>query len=210
MPGSKVAHVRAGLQLKERHTNGTAPRDIHHLTLAFDLGSQIIAAPAPQRDPILGNRHDVLTTPALSSDDPPLDIGSDDTMDERGQPEVPVSSPIDWSFINGLNLGTPSAAEEMVSMQGSHSPEESAGTELRCYEHECNGRKFSTRSNLARHRVEKSSARPACKCPTCGAVLVAQRRGTSTASMGAATESGDTRMDGNGRTLESVIERTFN
>lgn len=42
-------------------------------------------------------------------------------------------------------------------------------TETRCWEHGCNGRRFSTRSNLLRHQIEKGKARPNFKCPTCGA-----------------------------------------
>ena len=49
--------------------------------------------------------------------------------------------------------------------------EDHGDPELRCWEHGCNGRKFSTRSNLIRHQIEKSKARPACKCPQCGAVF---------------------------------------
>jgi len=41
----------------------------------------------------------------------------------------------------------------------------------RCWEHGCNGRVFSTHSNLIRHQAEKSQARPTCKCPQCGAVF---------------------------------------
>ena len=44
-------------------------------------------------------------------------------------------------------------------------------SDLRCWEHGCNGRKFSTRSNLVRHRIENSKARPVCSCPQCGAVF---------------------------------------
>ncbi|KAH6649114.1 hypothetical protein BKA67DRAFT_576818 [Truncatella angustata] len=45
------------------------------------------------------------------------------------------------------------------------------GTSLCCWEHGCNGRKFTTRSNLRRHLREKSRARPICRCPRCGAVF---------------------------------------
>lgn len=41
--------------------------------------------------------------------------------------------------------------------------------ETRCWDHGCNGRSFSTRSNLLRHQIEKGKARPNFKCPTCGA-----------------------------------------
>ncbi|KAL4874711.1 hypothetical protein BJY04DRAFT_224762 [Aspergillus karnatakaensis] len=41
--------------------------------------------------------------------------------------------------------------------------------DLRCWDHGCNGKKFTTRSNLRRHIQEKARARPACQCPRCGA-----------------------------------------
>lgn len=38
----------------------------------------------------------------------------------------------------------------------------------RCWEHDCNGREFSTWSNLARHRREKSKDHVRSRCPLCG------------------------------------------
>jgi hypothetical protein len=42
---------------------------------------------------------------------------------------------------------------------------------LRCWDHGCNGHKFTNLSNLKRHIRENSSARPACRCDKCGAVF---------------------------------------
>jgi len=38
-----------------------------------------------------------------------------------------------------------------------------------CWEHGCNGRQFSTFSNLLRHQREKSGAAAKSTCPNCGA-----------------------------------------
>ena len=38
-----------------------------------------------------------------------------------------------------------------------------------CWEHGCNGRQFSTFSNLLRHQREKSGAAQKSSCPNCGA-----------------------------------------
>ena len=38
-----------------------------------------------------------------------------------------------------------------------------------CWEHGCNGRQFSTFSNLLRHQREKSGAAAKSSCPNCGA-----------------------------------------
>ncbi|KAF2463975.1 uncharacterized protein BDR25DRAFT_319573 [Lindgomyces ingoldianus] len=47
--------------------------------------------------------------------------------------------------------------------------DESLDTKTRCWKHGCNGKSFSTRSNLLRHHVEKGKARPKFTCPVCGA-----------------------------------------
>ncbi|OSS43303.1 hypothetical protein B5807_12056 [Epicoccum nigrum] len=39
----------------------------------------------------------------------------------------------------------------------------------RCWDHGCNGKKFSTRSNLLRHHIEMGNARPRFNCTICGA-----------------------------------------
>ncbi|KAI8954490.1 hypothetical protein F4801DRAFT_605417 [Xylaria longipes] len=41
----------------------------------------------------------------------------------------------------------------------------------RCWEHGCNGREFSSKSNLMRHMKEKSGASNKCTCPLCGAIF---------------------------------------
>lgn len=38
-----------------------------------------------------------------------------------------------------------------------------------CFEHGCNGRLFSSWSNLRRHQRERSRQTPQCYCPRCGA-----------------------------------------
>ena len=40
-----------------------------------------------------------------------------------------------------------------------------------CWEHGCNGRYFSTFSNLLRHQREKSGTAAKSSCPRCGAVF---------------------------------------
>ncbi|KAI1269014.1 hypothetical protein F5Y18DRAFT_174474 [Xylariaceae sp. FL1019] len=41
----------------------------------------------------------------------------------------------------------------------------------RCWDHGCNGREFSSKSNLMRHIKEKSGASNKCCCPLCGAIF---------------------------------------
>ncbi|KAL4895125.1 hypothetical protein BDV59DRAFT_174486 [Aspergillus ambiguus] len=40
-----------------------------------------------------------------------------------------------------------------------------------CWDHGCNGREFSTFSNLLRHQREKSGVVAKAECPSCGAVF---------------------------------------
>lgn len=40
-----------------------------------------------------------------------------------------------------------------------------------CWEHGCNGREFSTFSNLLRHQREKSDTNAKAECPRCGALF---------------------------------------
>jgi hypothetical protein len=41
----------------------------------------------------------------------------------------------------------------------------------RCWEHGCNGREFSSKSNLTRHQKEKSNAAAKSTCVLCGAIF---------------------------------------
>lgn len=41
----------------------------------------------------------------------------------------------------------------------------------RCWDHGCNGREFSSRSNLVRHKKEKEGEAAKVVCPLCGAVF---------------------------------------
>jgi hypothetical protein len=67
---------------------------------------------------------------------------------------------------------TPSAV-----MGGSNSQDAAAGQvrvvqsrpKPQCWEHGCNGRQFSTFSNLLRHQREKSGQAVKATCPQCGA-----------------------------------------
>ncbi|KAK8010252.1 hypothetical protein PG990_009217 [Apiospora arundinis] len=68
----------------------------------------------------------------------------------------------------------PSPAQALAPKQPAVEEEDGDGDgdgDLRCWKHGCNGRKFTTGSNLRRHLREKSHARPACRCPRCGAIF---------------------------------------
>ncbi|KAF4980820.1 hypothetical protein FZEAL_3258 [Fusarium zealandicum] len=62
-------------------------------------------------------------------------------------------------------MGTESAS----SHEGGHVRVVQSRPKPRCWEHGCNGRQFSTFSNLLRHQREKSGQAAKSTCPNCGA-----------------------------------------
>ena len=86
----------------------------------------------------------------------------DDLSYQRRQHILPPTHvPFPASAIEGTQAMGPDG--------GDHDDDDDAG--LRCWDHGCNGRKFTTLSNLKRHLRENSSERPTCRCPQCGAVF---------------------------------------
>ncbi|KAK6859109.1 hypothetical protein PG995_004962 [Apiospora arundinis] len=80
----------------------------------------------------------------------------------------------DWELLDEIVArpepfpGLPPEQTTRNNSSHSHTTDED-NTALCCWEHGCNGKQFSTRSNLQRHQMEKGKARPNFKCPTCGA-----------------------------------------
>ncbi|OTB05651.1 hypothetical protein M426DRAFT_127857 [Hypoxylon sp. CI-4A] len=58
-------------------------------------------------------------------------------------------------------LGNPSSEERAMDRNGKH----------RCWDHGCNGREFSSKSNFVRHVKERSGASTKGVCPLCGAIF---------------------------------------
>lgn len=54
-------------------------------------------------------------------------------------------------------------------LEGSHVRVVQSRPKPQCWEHGCNGRQFSTFSNLLRHQREKSGHASKASCPNCGA-----------------------------------------
>ncbi|KAI0837625.1 hypothetical protein F5Y06DRAFT_270927 [Hypoxylon sp. FL0890] len=57
--------------------------------------------------------------------------------------------------------GNPSSEARSMDRNGKH----------RCWEHGCNGREFSSKSNFVRHVKERSGASTKSVCPLCGAIF---------------------------------------
>lgn len=93
-------------------------------------------------------------------------VHSDDPWTANGAREVGCAdSPKDSEPGYANHSWTMNGAQEVGDEDDTSEPKP------RCWEHGCNGRAFSTRSNLIRHQIEKSQARRTCKCPRCGAVF---------------------------------------
>ncbi|KAK5990870.1 putative C2H2-type zinc-finger transcription factor orf8 [Cladobotryum mycophilum] len=72
--------------------------------------------------------------------------------------------------------GGPAGSSSTGNGVGSHAQEGNSHVRVvqsrpkpRCWEHGCNGRQFSTFSNLLRHQREKSGQAAKATCPNCGA-----------------------------------------
>ncbi|KAI9039801.1 uncharacterized protein KD926_009018 [Aspergillus affinis] len=75
-----------------------------------------------------------------------------------------------------INPGTVYSSTESTPPAGSSDPEQqvrviSFRPKPQCWDHGCNGREFSTFSNLLRHQREKSGVVAKAECPSCGAVF---------------------------------------
>ncbi|KAI1193743.1 hypothetical protein F5X97DRAFT_338607 [Nemania serpens] len=78
-------------------------------------------------------------------------------------------------FISSHNQNSASLTQPMAVLDLRDCTNDDMSTERdekpRCWEHGCNGREFSSKSNLMRHMKEKSGASNKCTCPLCGAIF---------------------------------------
>ena len=68
------------------------------------------------------------------------------------------------SYTTTGSTGSSPGLEEQVRVLGSR-------PKPQCWDHGCNGRQFSTFSNLLRHQREKSGTAAKSECPHCGTVF---------------------------------------
>ncbi|KAJ3947745.1 Chromosome alignment-maintaining phosphoprotein 1, partial [Colletotrichum fioriniae] len=68
-----------------------------------------------------------------------------------------------------LMYGVPPSMGPGAPDQGGHVRVVQSRPKPQCWEHGCNGRQFSTFSNLLRHQREKSGQATKATCPNCGA-----------------------------------------
>ncbi|KAI0009464.1 hypothetical protein F4779DRAFT_627830 [Xylariaceae sp. FL0662B] len=78
--------------------------------------------------------------------------------------DVTAADPYPWL------LEKPAASPDSVGRTGEDHPIGPSG-KPRCWDHGCNGREFSSKSNFMRHIKERSGASTKCVCPLCGAIF---------------------------------------
>ncbi|KAF4989311.1 hypothetical protein FDECE_14765 [Fusarium decemcellulare] len=78
---------------------------------------------------------------------------------------LPVGQDVGFMYQVPAVMGSGSAG----SHEGGHVRVVQSRPKPRCWEHGCNGRQFSTFSNLLRHQREKSGQAAKATCPNCGA-----------------------------------------
>ncbi|KAK2754977.1 hypothetical protein CKAH01_05991 [Colletotrichum kahawae] len=92
-------------------------------------------------------------------------------LDDRKADTPPLSSrpPLSVSQDPMMYGVPPSMAPGAGADQGGHVRVVQSRPKPQCWEHGCNGRQFSTFSNLLRHQREKSGQAAKATCPNCGA-----------------------------------------
>lgn len=87
---------------------------------------------------------------------------------DRSSPTLPVGH--DSGMMYQMPAVMPSGGGAGVTQpEGGHVRVVQSRPKPRCWEHGCNGRQFSTFSNLLRHQREKSGQSSKASCPNCGA-----------------------------------------
>lgn len=102
----------------------------------------------------------------------------DDTDTSRNRingDEAPIAS---LQHISGNLASTdpyPNALDKLSTgvsdFLGSPGSDDRSGGKHRCWDHGCNGREFSSKSNFVRHVKERSGASTKGVCPLCGAIF---------------------------------------
>lgn len=83
--------------------------------------------------------------------------------------QLPQFASATQTSLPGLHFTSTTVCPVLAAMNASTStsPAKTTSHNLRCWEHNCNGRKFSTLSNLARHQREKAGTRMVYLCHEC-------------------------------------------
>ncbi|KAI1392856.1 uncharacterized protein F4822DRAFT_143406 [Hypoxylon trugodes] len=164
--------------MRQKHTHSSKNRKLHNHTESVDYHISTATTSSEYAgfvDPILDGSaiFDELSQKSLFWLD-----DTDTTRNRINGDEVPMASIQHISgnitstdpYPNALDklstgmtdfLGNPSSEDRSMDRSGKH----------RCWDHGCNGREFSSKSNFVRHVKERSGASTKGVCPLCGAIF---------------------------------------
>ncbi|KAH8179884.1 hypothetical protein LIA77_01403 [Sarocladium implicatum] len=99
--------------------------------------------------------------------DYPGSYGSPTSFPSRASPNMSVGP--EAGMMYQMPAVMPSGGSGVAQSEAGHVRVVQSRPKPRCWEHGCNGRQFSTFSNLLRHQREKSGQASKASCPNCGA-----------------------------------------
>ncbi|CAG9970787.1 unnamed protein product [Clonostachys byssicola] len=180
-PPLSIADVTSSMELPTAYTSAAAPMSL--LTEpAGPLTTQSYLPPYSPPLPEAAQASPMFPSPYAQS------LPQQSYMPLEYQPS-PYASPSHYSRSPSLSVGHQDAMMYQVpavmatggapiasaipsastSPEGGHVRVVGSRPKPRCWEHGCNGRQFSTFSNLLRHQREKSGQAAKASCPNCGA-----------------------------------------
>ncbi|KAI0380214.1 hypothetical protein F5Y04DRAFT_257724 [Hypomontagnella monticulosa] len=159
---------------RQKHTHSSKNRKPHSHAEPVDYYSTAVTSPdfAGYVDPLLDGSaiFDELSQKSL--------LWIDDTDTSRNRingDEAPIAS---IQHISGNLASTdlyPNALDKLSTgvsdFLGSPGHDDRSSGKHRCWDHGCNGREFSSKSNFVRHVKERSGASTKGVCPLCGAIF---------------------------------------
>ncbi|KAL4940546.1 hypothetical protein BDV06DRAFT_223989 [Aspergillus oleicola] len=117
------------------------------------------------------------TSPSASSSTSPTGVfwplpGHDDHPRPEPEPGHQRASPPNGPSPSDVGAGRPARRVKHCGVGPSrHGPYKAALMEIRCWDHGCEGRKFSSLGNYRRHLREKNGQAKVHPCPDCGRVF---------------------------------------
>lgn len=135
------------LNQQQYYETPTMPMTYNSLSIHQPVPStpNIYSASRPQLQPVQVQGNSVISTDTYYTQQRPVQLPSSTSTPSNFPP---ISQPLE---------STPTEPEATGSR-----------TKPQCWDHGCNGRQFSTFSNLLRHQREKSGTATKARCPHCG------------------------------------------
>lgn len=159
--GSVNAHRTVGIASHQDTVESTGSREIQHNN-SDQLDSLMSESPLSPEEQgssvsnLYSDYQDLFDSFGVS------DSYTDPSLVEQPQGDIGIEDRDEWDKSRTLETLPDTTTSDVNT-------DKAVDTTTRCWDHGCNGRQFSTRSNLLRHQIEKGKARPNFKCPTCGA-----------------------------------------